>query len=282
MVVIIRYGELSLKGQLRRKFENILIGNIKRVCKREGIKGKLEREWGRLYFYSDEESTIAKRLSFVFGIVSTSPAVECESNLKSIAETVEAMAEKLLKEKRFKSFAIRAKRSGEHDFTSMDVARIAGERVKNIDKSLKVDLKNPEVELFIEVREKSYIYTKIFKGFGGLPVGTQSRVLALDPLSAWFAMRRGCDVDLAGTSAELSSELEAWACYRKIGSIDLEFEEAIKSDYPAVFCSYTIDELFSVAEKLKERKMPVLTPFASEKVYSKEKVKEILKSITKR
>ncbi len=279
MVVIIRYGELSLKGQLRRKFENILIGNIWRVCKREGIKGKLEREWGRLYFYSDEENTVAKRLSFVFGIVSTSPAVECESNLKSIAETVEVVVEKLLKEKHFRSFAIRAKRSGEHAFTSIDVARIAGERVKNIDRSLKVDLKNPEVELFIEVREKSYIYTKIFKGFGGLPVGTQSRVLALDPISAWFAMRRGCDVDLTG---EVCAELEAWACYRKIGSIDLEFEEAIKSDYPAVFCSYTIDELVSVAEKLKERKMPVLTPFASEKVYSREKVKEILKSITKR
>ena len=295
-MILIRYGELGLKGKLRRKFENTLISNIRRVACKEGIKGCVKREWGRLYFtvsagsgdFADFERLVAKRLSCIFGVVSTSPAVVCSSDLDEIAETAEVFVDDV---KRSGSFAVRARRSGSHEYTSMDVARIVGERIKRKSNS-RVDLKNPDFEVFIEVRnDRAYVFSEVFRGYGGLPVGTQGRVLAMDELSAWFALRRGCDVDLTvdggavenSFSPEQSSPeeiLKAWACYRNVGKVKLGFEEALKSDYPAVFCSCGVKELIEKAELLKERKTVVLTPFASEKVYSREQVKKILKSIS--
>ncbi len=296
-MILIRYGELGLKGKLRRKFENTLISNIRRVTCKEGIKGCVKREWGRLYFtvsagsedFADFERLVAKRLSCIFGVVSTSPAIVCSSDLDEIAETAEVFVDDV---KRSGSFAVRARRSGSHEYTSMDVARVVGERIRR-KSNARVDLKNPDFEVFIEVRnDRAYVFSEVFRGYGGLPVGTQGRVLAADELSAWFALRRGCDVDLTvdgdvntsspeQSSSEDSEEiLKAWACYRNVGKVKLGFEEVLKSDYPAVFCSCGVKELIEKAELLKERKTVVLTPFASEKVYSREQVKKILKSIS--
>ena len=208
MVILVRYGELSLKGQLRRKFEDVLVSNMKRVMRVEGYGGRIEREWGRLYVFPKEgkekgkkkekkeetdvskeekkeekereeeyrEEKLARRLSFVFGVVSTSVAVECEAELNTIAERAKEVLGDRVKGR---TFAVRARRSGEHVFTSMDVARKVGEELRRAGGVVK--LKEPEVEVHVEVRgEKAYIFTEIFRGFGGLPVGTQGRVLAMD------------------------------------------------------------------------------------------------------
>ncbi len=278
MVILIRYGELSLKGQLRRKFENTLVSNILRVAKKEGIKGKIKREWGRLYYYTSlPEDFVAKRIAYIFGVVSTSPAFECTSDLEDIAKTAENLSELISK---FESFAVKVRRVGTHDYTSMDVARYVGERLKN-KTGLKVNLKNPDFKLSIEVREeKAYVYFKVFSGFGGLPVGTQERVIAMDEYSSWFALRRGCDIDVPEKVLESYPQLKALSCYRRIGTVDLSFEDVLKSDYPAVFCSYSMDEILKLVDVLKNRNMPVLTPLASEKIYSKGRVAKLLKSIS--
>ncbi len=271
MVILIRYGELSLKGQLRRKFENVLISNISRVAKVEGIRGKIRREWGRLYFYCKDEKDerpVAERISFIFGVVSTSPALECKAEIDEIVEKAEVFAEKVMG----KSFAVRARRSGEHEFTSMDVARAVGQRLRNY---ARVNLKNPEVEVFVEVRDdKAYIFSEIFRGFGGLPVGTQERVLADNAVSAWFALRRGCDVDVS----DFDASVKAWACYRKVNP-GIDWRKAcLGEDYPAVFCSYGVEDILRIKE-LRSRKVPVFTPLASEKIYTRERVMKILNSL---
>ncbi len=283
MVVLIRYGELSLKGQLRKKFENTLVSNIRSVMRVEGFEGRVEREWGRLYVIMSElqreekeaeevEKKLAKRLSFVFGVVSTSPAFVCRADMEEIAKRAEELFGERVKDR---TFAVRARRSGEHPFTSVDVAKRVGEKLRRAGGI--VDLKEPEFEVYVEVRgDRAYLFSDIFRGFGGLPVGTQGRVLAMDSLSAWFAMRRGCDVDCV----ERCEELLAWACYRKVNFVSFDFEKAIKSDYPAVFCSYAMEELKEVLETLKEREMPVMFPLISEEVYSREEIKKILKSIS--
>ncbi len=275
MVILVRYGELSLKGQLRRKFEDVLVSNMKRVMRVEGYGGRIEREWGRLYVFPKEEERerkLARRLSFVFGVVSTSVAVECEAELDTIAERAMEVYGNRVKGR---TFAVRARRSGEHEFTSMDVARRVGEKLRRAGGVVK--LKEPEVKVHVEVRgEKAYIFTEIFRGFGGLPVGTQGRVLAMDGISAWFALRRGCDVDCV----ERCEELFAWSCYRKVNFVECEFEEAVKDErYDAVFCSYGVEELGKVMKTLRERKVPVMFPLISG-VYPGEKVKKILKSIS--
>ncbi|RUM35049.1 MAG: hypothetical protein DSY33_00575 [Archaeoglobus sp.] len=280
-MILIRYGELSLKRNLRKKFEDILVSNIHRVAREEGIVGRVKREWGRIYFSTTHERIVAKRFSFIFGVVSTSPAIECSSELEDIESTAEVFLDDV---KRHRSFAIRVRRSGTHEYTSMDVARFVGAKIKEKSDRM-VDLKNPDFEIFIEVREeKAYVFSETFKGFGGLPVGTQGRVLAMDEVSAWFALRRGCDIDL---SVECSAKddtglelLRAWACYRKVGKVELNFKEALKSNYPAIFCSFNMNELIANEGILRKRKMPVLTPLASEKVYSRDKVEKILNSIS--
>lgn len=269
-VVIVRYGELGLKGRLRKKFENVLVDNIKRVMKYEGLEGTIEREWGRI-FIKPGSKDVAKRIAKVFGVVSTSVAARCEAEIDEIAKFAVKAAEGLRG-----SFAIRARRAGTHSFTSMDVARIAGNAVKEAT-GARVDLDNPDVEIFIEVREKyAYVYTEVFRGYGGLPVGTQERVLAIGKLAAWYALRRGCDVDV--DSWEVKKAVEGYACYRPVGVVGLEGSledvllSAFEMDYPAIFCQVTASEIPNYLEVLKKRRMPVfmpLLPFSHREIEAK-------------
>ena len=97
------------------------------------------------------------------------------------------------------SFAVRAKRSNVKGFTSQELAASAGSRIYEAVGDLKVDLENPEYEIFVEARkEGGFIYESKIPGPGGLPVGTQGKILCLisagidSPVAAWLAMRRGC------------------------------------------------------------------------------------------
>jgi thiamine biosynthesis protein ThiI len=273
-MIIVRYGEIGLKGKLRKKFEDLLISNIRRVLSAEGYEAEITREWGRIYILSNDER-IAERVARVFGVVSTSMATETNPNMDEIVDKAVEVASKFVDSS--KSFAVRARRAGHHPFTSMDVAREAGAAIKAKTKA-KVDLTNPDVEIGIEVREsRALIYASVFKGFGGLPVGSQERVLSLISdeksfLSTWYALRRGCDVDLLVTEDVLyvKEEILPWACYRDVGvqiseSSDLKdmLVEAFSTSYPAVFCSITSDDIGDYIHLLRRRKMPVLMPLLS-------------------
>lgn len=268
-MILVRYSEIALKSRfVRRKFENILMENIKRVLKVEGFGDfKLKKDWGRIYVYSDDEN-VAKRISKIFGVASTSLVVEANSDINEIkSKVVKIAAEKIGKEK---SFAIRVRRFGRHDYTSMDVAKEVGYEVKKITNA-KVDLNNPDVEIGIEIRDdKAYIFTEIFKGYAGLPVGTQERVLCYvcndnkSFLTAWFALKRGCDVDLIGSNLdnlrEFKKLLESWACYRKIDVFEGDLEEAFRLKHNGIFLPITAKELKKYMKILKERTKPVFVP----------------------
>jgi len=95
---------------------------------------------------------------------------------------------------------VRVKRSGQHKFTSLDVARKVGELLKPY--SAGVDLENPEVTVELEVRGSvAYLYTRTIRGPGGLPVGVEGKALVLfsggfdSPVAAWFTAKRGVKVD---------------------------------------------------------------------------------------
>ncbi|MFP3908813.1 MAG: THUMP domain-containing protein [Archaeoglobaceae archaeon] len=269
-MILVRYGEIGLKGKLRRTFENLLISNIKRSLKMRGMEKDVTAEWGRIYIHSDDEK-IAKLVAGVFGVASTSVAVETDSRMSSIrAKALEIGSEIIDQEN---SFAVRARRAGEHEFTSMDVQETVGAELQT-QTGARVDLSNPDVAIYIEVRESSsYIYTSIIPGFGGLPVGSQERVLSviddrksLD--STWYALRRGCDVDiLVSPGIEDAYEiLLPWADYRKIrvlqgnGGIGEMLSHAFTTRYPAIYCSATMDDVSDLLPLLRERRMPVLTP----------------------
>jgi|Deesub1362B_J571_1020462.scaffolds.fasta_scaffold00539_2 thiamine biosynthesis protein ThiI len=282
-MIIIRYDEIGLKSKfVRRKFEDTLVNNIRRALSKEfEIKAKVKRDYGRIYVLLNEKR-IAKRVSKIFGIVKAEMAERMELDLPKNAIEI---AKKWERKVKGKSFAVRVRRTGDHDFTSMDAARIIGQKVKELTGS-KVDLKNPKVEIQVEIRDDSiYLIAESFPGYRGLPTGTQDRVISIlynekSLLSTWFALKRGCDVDVLYNlkNEKLGNEiniLEYWAAYRKInvfhseGSLKKMLERAYELDHKGICCSITTEELDFVYKVLTKRTKPIympLLPFSNKEI----------------
>jgi thiamine biosynthesis protein ThiI len=197
-LIIIRYGEIALKGKAtRRHFENILVRNIKTALNTKNINHIIRNEWGRIFVYTDHTNESIDVIQRIFGITSISPSLKATANIDDISDfAIKISKENLTKEK---SFALRVTRTGKHEFTSNDVAIKIGNDIVNVTHA-KVDLDAPDFELFIEIRnENTYFFTKKIHGMGGMPQGTQGKVLALidkpeSILAAWYLIRRGCKV----------------------------------------------------------------------------------------
>ena len=197
-LILVRYGEIALKGKATRKhFENFLITNIKKALEKNNISFELEREWGRIYINTNNIELSIKILQKIFGITSISPAIKTRDKIDLISNiALNVSNEKLRKNK---TFAVRVTRTGNHSFTSQDVAIKIGENIVNKIKA-KVNLTNPDFELFIEIRDRfTYIFTNKIQGPGGMPLGTQGKLIALinspeSILATWYLMRRGCNI----------------------------------------------------------------------------------------
>ena len=197
-IILVRYGEIALKSSyVRKKFETILIKNISKALKQNKIEYKIEKEYGRIYVYTDKISNSIDILKKIFGIISISPAVKIKADMGLISKKAVSFVKEKIKSE--KSFAIRSNRSGNHDFTSRDVAVKIGQDIVD-ELGLKVDLTNPDFELFIDTREKySYIFDKKINGIGGLPVGSQNKLLCIvkektSLLASFYLLKRGCSV----------------------------------------------------------------------------------------
>lgn len=200
---LVRYGELALKSPpVRREFERSLRRNILDQFVREGITGRLRADHGHLYVEVDERERARRVLKRVFGITSLSEVHEVPTERDAIRALLLELSEPLLKPGA--KFAVRARRTGTHPFTSQELARDLGgavlDRLK--DRQLSVDLEHPEVELFVEVRgPRTYLYFDRTQGPGGLPLGVAGRLVALvdglrGALGAFLMMKRGCRVAL--------------------------------------------------------------------------------------
>ncbi|MGZ4857034.1 MAG: tRNA uracil 4-sulfurtransferase ThiI [Methanobacteriaceae archaeon] len=200
-LIIVRYGEIGVKSpKVRRRFERKLIENIKTL-----IKDPVEIKQGRIFIYAQHLNEVLRSLEKIVGIVSYSPAAVTRTDHDLIKELIELYIGELVEEGAFSSddsFAIRCRRVGEHDFSSQEMAAYCGTVVYGVTKS-KVDLSNPDFELFVEVREgKTYIFHQKIPGLGGLPLGTQGKVISLvsggidSPVATFLMMKRGCSVSI--------------------------------------------------------------------------------------
>jgi len=196
MEVLVRYGEIFLKSEpVRRIYEKILVKNIRLALKKEGIKFSVRRERGRIFIESEETDKVCKILQNVTGIVSVSPCYHLQtSDIEKIKRFVKENYEGWIKPRQ--TFAVRARRIGNQPYTSKDLEEEVGKVIER-----KVDLEDPDVTVFIEVRRNdTYIYTQVLKCLGGMPVGTSGKVVALlsggidSPVAAFLAMKRGCKV----------------------------------------------------------------------------------------
>ena len=201
-VILVRYGELALKSRhVRNRYEKTLMSNIRSMLDAMGIDyDDLSRELGRIYIHTNDPAAVGAAAR-VFGVVSVSPAITCEPTLESAASAAADVGESIINEN--ESFGIRARRSGNHEFSSRDIGVACGnavfERVRKLNPE--VDLTAPDREIMVEVRQnKGFVYTDVVNGTGGLPLGTQGKMVALvsggidSPVAAWLMMKRGCEV----------------------------------------------------------------------------------------
>jgi len=210
-IILVRYGEIALKSSyVRKKFEETLILNIKKALKQEKIDFIIKKERGRIFVETLDISRTNNVLKHIFGIVSYSPCFKIKVDFKEISKIANIIAEKKLD--KITSFAIRSKRTGTHDFTSQDLSEEIGKSV--VEKTaLKVDLTNPDLEIFIEIREQDcYIYSEKIYGTGGMPLGTQGNTIAIiqdssSILASWYMMKRGCNVCFFLTDEKLHDDL---------------------------------------------------------------------------
>lgn len=193
-VILVRYSEIFLKSRpVLKQLESLLIKNIKQVLGDEDYILKKIR--GRIFIYTRRPEELGKKLKYVFGVYSWSPAIVLETtNPEKIKEFGEKnLAPKIAKEQ---TFALRVKIAEKSDFSCQQLAEIVGRGIKR-----KVDLTNPDKEIFLEIRGgKTYIFEKIIKGPGGMPVDSGGKVLSLisggidSPVASWLMMKRGCRV----------------------------------------------------------------------------------------
>ena len=282
-LIIIRYGEIALKGrETRRRFENALVSNINNAFSKEKLSSKIIKEWGRIYVYTAQINECMNILRKIFGITSISPALQAKSDIESISKlAVDISKKEIIKEM---SFAIRATRTGKHAFTSQDVAiKIGNEIVKATRAS--VNLKNPDFELFIEIRnDKAFLFIKKIRCVGGMPFGTQGSILAfinkLDSiLAAWYLMRRGCKIVFVITKEFnkdiLNSFIENWFVKSSIFIVNSEnnlYEQINKIAYErncdAVVTNHTVfNDSKNMLSEIKQLKkyvdIPILHPLIS-------------------
>lgn len=198
-LIIARYGELALKSdKVRRRFENRLLNNIK-----ASIDAEVKIRQARIYINPVDFDDTLEKLGRIFGIVSYSPAISTKSTFEDIEKTVSDYTDYLVDEGLLDEntkFAISCRRVGNHDFSSQEMAAFAGAVVVRKVGS-PVDLSNPELTIFLEVRDgDAYVFHEKIPGPGGLPLGTQGKVVALvssgidSPVATYLMMKRGCQV----------------------------------------------------------------------------------------
>ncbi|MEZ6003670.1 MAG: tRNA uracil 4-sulfurtransferase ThiI [Planctomycetota bacterium] len=205
-VLVIRYGELALKGGNRARYEQALARNIRAALRPLG-EVKVRVAQARILAYPTRRArAMARRAAEVFGVKSVSPAYSVGADLDAIVErSREVLMDALERDPRPRPirFAVRAKRADKtFPLASHLLAREVAGRILPGPEFLKVDLTDPEMVLGIEVRgNENYVFVERIPGPGGLPVGTSGKGLCLlsggidSPVAAWLSMKRGLTVD---------------------------------------------------------------------------------------
>ena len=196
MLFLLRYSEIGLKSwKVRQRFENLLIKDIKNAMMYYNIQNKIMKKEGRIIIEAGNEAiNVLKKIG---GIKSFSPVIITTSDLDEIRKTAIQYSSYISRED---TFAVMVRRIGNHNFKSIDVARAVGDDIRKKRKA-RVDLSNPSKKIFIEIRQKiAFIYNEIIKGIGGLPYGSQGKIIGIVKddrgiKASWLMVRRGCYVD---------------------------------------------------------------------------------------
>ncbi len=279
-IVIVRYGEIGIKSEpVRRKYESLLIGNIRAMLESEGVSFEdIIRERGRI-FVKTHDPRAPKTVSRVFGVVSSSPAISAGSTVEEAAKFAADVARNIVRDD--ESFAIVPRHASYQKLTSMDIGRICGDAVFEAIKERRprIDLKNAKHRIHVELRDSgAYVFTDIVPGVGGMPLGSQGKMVAMvsggidSPIAAWLMMKRGCEIvpvffhndpyfddTTMNRALDTLRELKKWAPGHGMKAYILPhgknlqaFLEKGNQKYTCVFCKHLMYKVSrAIAEKEK-------------------------------
>lgn len=201
-VLLLKCGELVLKGLNRKTFEDRLLQNLKRRMKHIAECEISMRQ--SIIFVEIPEGADADAIMDcarkVFGVISISRAAVCEKTLESIVETADSYLKDRLAA--IKSFKVESKR-GDKKFpmTSIEISQHVGGEIAELNKNVKPDMHNPDMIIHVEIRDKyAFVHGGPEAGAGGLPTGTNGRAGLLlsggidSPVAGWMMAKRGLEL----------------------------------------------------------------------------------------
>ncbi|MCI8342789.1 MAG: tRNA 4-thiouridine(8) synthase ThiI [Firmicutes bacterium] len=203
-VLIVKYGEIAMRGNNRRIFVSKLVDNIRRNIDDEG-KFYVVREQGRLIVESHggemDFERIVPKVNRVLGILGVCPGVRVSGkNMEAIRQTALEHMRRFYGERKM-TFKVVTKRSDKtFPLTSNEVSADVGGYIIDNMENMSVDVHNPDETLFVELRNGVYIYSKFIKGFGGLPYGSSGKGVSLlsggidSPVATFMMAKRGVEV----------------------------------------------------------------------------------------
>lgn len=190
-LLLVRFGEVYLKGLNRPYFLRKLTDNIKRAVGPLG--GEVWLRDSRIFVAGADMDAVAERVCRVFGVHSVSPALALEKDFEVIAREAVKMAMPLSG-----TFKVQARRSDKRfPMTSMEIEKELGGRILDANPNLKVDVHHPDHRVSVEIRDQAYVFAREEMAVGGMPSGTGGKALLLlsggidSPVAGFTLMKRG-------------------------------------------------------------------------------------------
>ena len=202
---LIKYAEIGIKGKNRYLFEDALMKQIRHALREAEGEFDVTKEQGRIYVRANGEfdfDEAVESLQRVLGIAEICPVVILEDEgYDKLSKDVIAYVDEQYpdKKKTFKVYARRAKKS--YPIPSMELAAELGGDILDAFPEMSVDVRNPEILITVEIREKIYLYSQSIPGPGGMPVGTNGKAMLLlsggidSPVAGYMIAKRGVKID---------------------------------------------------------------------------------------
>ncbi|WP_298028603.1 tRNA uracil 4-sulfurtransferase ThiI [uncultured Dysosmobacter sp.] len=204
-MLLLKLGEVVLKGLNRRSFEDKLVSNVRRRLKSCGSFQVYIRQ-STIYVEPTTDNcdmeAAYRAAGQVFGVVSVARAVPCEKTVEAIVDTARTyLADEFA---RAKSFKVESKRADkQYPMNSIQLSQAVGGDLAELFPHVAVDVHDPELTVFVEIREKyAYVHAPALPGAGGLPVGMGGHAVSLlsggldSPVSSWMMARRGVELEM--------------------------------------------------------------------------------------
>ena len=276
-IILAKYGEIALKGLNKNLFEDLLIKNIKRRLKPIG-RFDYSRQQSTIYIIPEDESIdldyTMEKLQTVFGIAVICRAAVVEKNFEKICEgAIEYLTDTLSYAKTFK---VQAKRADKRfPMKSPEICSDLGGVILEKFSNLKVDVKNPEVTVTVEIRDtKAYVHAVKIPGAGGLPVGSSGKAMLLlsggidSPVAGYMMAKRGIHISAihyisppyTSDRARMKVEQLCQKLTGYCGNISFfcvpftEIQETIKDKCPGEYFTIIMRRLMmEIAQKISEK-----------------------------